>query len=163
MRVVPIFPELRPYLEAAFNLASPRTVNVINRYRKANANLRTQLERIIKRAGLKSWPKLFHNLRASCETDLAKIHPIKAVCDWIGNSVTVAQRHYLQTTEEDFAKATGIEACQNPCQTVSTTARHEMPTASRSKEKHWIPSIALGRVDNHASRIIVAAKCRNAM
>ena len=60
---------------------------------------------ILKRAGLKSWPKLFNNLRASCETDLAKTHPIKAVCDWIGHSVKVAHEHYLQTTESDFDEA----------------------------------------------------------
>ncbi len=145
-RAVPIFPELRPYLEAAFELASPGTEYVINRYRGGGTNLRTQLERIIKRAGVKSWPKLFHNLRASCETDLAKIHPIKAVCDWIGNSVTVAQRHYLQTTEADFDKAAGVEACHNPCQTVSATARHELPIASHSKVNHWIPSVSPSRV-----------------
>jgi len=87
--------------------------------------LRTRLLKIINRAGVKPWPKLFHNLRASCETDLAKIHPIKAVCDWIGNSITVAQRHYLQTTEEDFERASGIE---NPTQQPSVRPRRDSQT-----------------------------------
>ena len=139
MRVVPIFPELRPYLEAAFELASPGTEYVITRYRDNNANLRTQLLRIIKRAGVKPWPKLFHNLRASCETDLARLHPIKAVCDWIGNSIAVAQKHYLQTTESDFDRAVG-SYCQNPCQTVADRGVQDMPTVSRSEENHWEPS-----------------------
>jgi integrase len=142
MRVVPLFPEFRPYLEAVFELACPGTEFVINRYRQPNANLRTPLEKIIKRAGVKPWPKLFHNLRASCETDLAKIHPIKAVCDWIGNSVTVAQRHYLQTTEADFDKAAGVEAAHNPAQHTAVLPRIESHEKSSRKEKHWVPSVS---------------------
>ena len=44
---------------------------VITRYRDSNANLRTQLLRIIPRRRLKPWPKLFQNLRASRATELA--------------------------------------------------------------------------------------------
>ncbi len=31
--------------------------------------------------------------------------PIQVVCEWIGNSQLVAQKHYLQVTEEHFKKA----------------------------------------------------------
>ncbi len=144
MRAVPIFPELRPHLEAAFELASPGTEFVINRYREPNANLRTQLERIIKRAGVKPWQKLFHNLRASCETDLAKIHPIKAVCDWIGNSVTVAQRHYLQTTEDDFDRAAGVETAHNPAQQPAALPRPDSHGKLSREVNSWVPSILGG-------------------
>jgi len=61
-RWVPIFPELRPYLEECFELARPGQVYVINRYRDSNANLRTQFQRILKRAGLTPWPRLFLSL-----------------------------------------------------------------------------------------------------
>lgn len=63
-RAIPLFPELRPFLEAAFDQAEPGTEEIITRYRDRNANLRTQLLRIIELAGVKPWPKLFHNLRA---------------------------------------------------------------------------------------------------
>lgn len=53
-RVLPIFPELRPYLKAVFDAAEPGTVHVITRYRGENSNLRTQLERILAKAGVKS-------------------------------------------------------------------------------------------------------------
>lgn len=143
MRVVPIFPELRPYLEEAHELNGDKSEFVIARYRNTNANLRTRLEKIIARAGVKPWPKLFHNLRASCETDLAKIHPIKAVCDWIGNSVSVAQRHYLQTTEADFERAAGgsEKVTQNPTQQPSESARNEPRAILSRKEIHWKPSV----------------------
>jgi integrase len=117
-RIIPIFPELRPHLEAAWEMAEPGTVHVITRYRDANANLRTQLLRIIRRAGLKPWPKLFANLRSTRETELAESFPIHVVCEWIGNSQRVAARHYLQTTDEHFEKAV-----QNPVQQTAELAR----------------------------------------
>ena len=61
----------------------------------------------MKAAGVKPWPKLFQNCRASRETELARGFHIQTVCTWIGNSPQVAARHYLQTTEDDFRKATG--------------------------------------------------------
>lgn len=32
--------------------------------------------------------------------------PLHVVCDWIGNSATIAQKHYLQVTDSDFERAT---------------------------------------------------------
>jgi len=125
-RLVPLFPELLPYLREVFEQAEPGTEYVITRYRQANCNLRTQLERIITKAGLKRWPKLFQNLRSTRETELAERWPEHVVCAWIGNSKAVARKHYLQVTEEHFERAAGIslgneeagtnEAAQNAAQ-----------------------------------------------
>ena len=79
-RWVPIFAELRPHLEDAFEQAEPGTVYLINHYRDANQNLWTQLQRICKRAGVEPWGKPFHNLRASRETELATEYPLHVVC-----------------------------------------------------------------------------------
>src|SRR5262249_15834499 len=105
VRWVPIFPELRPYLDEAYELAPEGAVHVIGRYRDANANVRTQLQRIIRKAGQEPWPKLFHNLRASRETELAEIFPIHVVCAWLGHAAAIAQKHYLQVTDQDFERA----------------------------------------------------------
>ncbi len=107
VRVIPIFEPLRPYLRAVYDERKPGEPNVITRYRQANCNLRTQLIRYIRKAGLTPWPRLFHNLRASCQTDLAERFPSHVVCQWIGNSEAVARDHYLQTTKAHFEKATG--------------------------------------------------------
>jgi integrase len=104
-RWVPIFPELRPYLEAAFDAAPPGSVHVVAKHRGTNSNLRQHLGRIIRKAGLTPWPKLFINCRASRETELAETFPIQVVTAWIGNSEPVARKHYLQVTEEHFARA----------------------------------------------------------
>ncbi len=121
-RVIPLFPELRPPLLEVFEQAPPGTENVITRYRVGNANLRTQFDRIVRQAGVDPWPKPFHNLRASRETELAERFPLHVVCGWIGNTAKVAARHYLQTTPEHFELAvsqptgTGIKAAQKAAQ-----------------------------------------------
>lgn len=104
-RWVPIFPELRPFLQEAYDLAPEKAVHVIAQYRNANKNLRTRMMRIIKRAGCTVWPKLFHNLRASRETELAGEFPIHVVVAWLGHSELIAQKHYLQVTDADFERA----------------------------------------------------------
>jgi integrase len=117
-RLVPLFPDLRPYLEEAFEMARPGALHVVTRYRDTSANLRTQLTRIIRRAGLVPWPRLFQNLRASRETELAERFPLRVVTDWLGNSPRVAHDHYLSTTEEHYRRAaeSGASALQDPAQ-----------------------------------------------
>ncbi len=106
-RWVPIFPELLPYLREVYEAAEPGTEFVITRYRERNTNLRTQLGKIMKRAGVDPWPKIFANLRSSRETELCQKFPLHVVCKWIGNTPKIAQQHYLQVTDEHFDTASG--------------------------------------------------------
>lgn len=134
-RMVPLFPELRPLMERTFDSAEPGTTYVITRYRNTNGNLRTQLERIIRRAGLKPWPKLFHNLRSSRETELAEEFPLHVVCAWIGNSQAVAQKHYLQVTDEHFTRAaSGAESGARGAPLVQNQA--QQPSAMAGNGDH---------------------------
>ena len=101
--------------------SSPGAEYVITHYRQGNCNLRTQLQRIIAKAELKPWPKLFQNPRSTRETELAERWPEHVVCAWIGNSKAVARKHYLQVTDEHFERASyvpagGSEAAQNAAQ-----------------------------------------------
>ncbi len=121
-RVVPIFPELRPYLDEAYfqDSDSPRTEFVIARRRDGNVNWRTQLERIIHKAGLVPWPKLFQNLRSTRETELTETFPLHVVTTWLGNSQLIAAKHYLQVTDEHFDKAShNPKATHNPTQSAA--------------------------------------------
>jgi len=104
-RTIPLFPELKIVLSEAFEQAEESADFVISRYRSTNANLRTQFSRIIRRAGLKQWPRLFHNLRATRQTELSAEFPLHVVCEWLGNSGVIAQEHYLRVTEADFGRA----------------------------------------------------------
>ncbi len=106
-RVVPLFPELRPFLTEAFEQAAEGSEFVITRYRDRNCNLRTQLLRILRRAGVEPWPRLFQNLRASRETELTNKFPLHVVTAWLGNTPKVASQHYLQVTDEHYNNAAG--------------------------------------------------------
>jgi len=117
-RVYPVFARLRPYLEEAWKLAGRGEVFVVgglqgDAYRATaqkpggwvNTNLRSVMLKLIRRAWLLPWPKVFQNLRASCETDLMQNYPIHVVTAWIGNTPKIALGHYLQTLDGDFQKA----------------------------------------------------------
>ncbi|NNJ26412.1 hypothetical protein LzC2_24960 [Planctomycetes bacterium LzC2] len=109
-RVVPLFGDLLPYLEEAYHVARPGTVAVVPRAAPRNgrkANLGTQMNRIIERAGLVPWPKTFTNLRASRATEIARDFPAHLESEWIGHDAKTAREHYLQVTGADFATAAG--------------------------------------------------------
>lgn len=111
LRYCPIFPELRPLLDAAYNEAPEGAIHCIRRYRGNAANLRSQFLRMLDRAGVKAWPKLFMNLRSSCRTDLQERFPDHVVNSWLGHSSRVAEKHYLQTTEAHWDRATTEPVC----------------------------------------------------
>jgi len=134
IRTVPMFPELRPLFQDAFDMAKEGDVYCITRYRDKTTNLRSQMCRIIERAGLQPWPKLFQNLRSTRETELFKMTNgnIKAVCSWIGNSPAVAMKHYAQVTEADLQEAAKMtllddaeKSMQNSMQTTAEQDRTE--------------------------------------
>jgi hypothetical protein len=102
-----------------------------------NANLRTTFEKIVRRAGLQPWPRLFQNLRASRETELVETYPVQAVTSWLGNTPSVAMRHYLMTTEEHFEAAVRgtAEAAHFPAQLGAARARTEPQAELVAHEK----------------------------
>jgi integrase len=107
-RWVPIFPELKPFLDEAYANAAEGATFLITRCRDNGVNWRTNLERIIHRAGLTTWPKLFQNLRATRATELAKEFPAHVAAAWLGHSTLVASKHYWQMTDADFERASTI-------------------------------------------------------
>ncbi len=156
-RLVPIFSELRPYLDEVFAAASKQfeqTVNpddwILPAFRREAAqagnwrsvNLRTQFEKIIKRAGVDPWPRLWHNLRASRQTELEEQFPSHVVCAWLGNSEAVARKHYLQVREVDFQKAARIPARGTPASGDFET--HRVPTNEETPRFRRVPSVQMG-------------------
>jgi integrase len=73
----------------------------------ASYNLRTRFERIVRRAGLRPWPRLFHNLRASCSTDFAQSLPNHEAARFMGHSPLIAAAHYLQPSDHNFRAVAG--------------------------------------------------------
>ena len=142
VRSVPLFPELREIIARAWDAAPAGAEFVVNKpaYREAairpggwgNANLRTHFLRILRRAGVPPWPRLFHSMRASRQTELERQFPRHVVCAWMGNTTAVAERNYLLVTESDFAAAVegqngAVSAARNPARLVSKAARNPAP------------------------------------
>lgn len=105
MRVVPMVPIV---YETLLQLAETADSSpwVFNRARSSLAvTVRKWLESAILLAGLKQWPKLWHNLRASCRNDFEERFA-SHVCDaWIGHSTRVAKDHYLMVLDEHWKEA----------------------------------------------------------
>lgn len=108
-RTIPLFPELHDVLEA-WLAEAPQGEFVISSDRDASKNWRSRLKRAIERAGLAPWPKLFHNMRASRESELYRQYPLATVCQWLGHDPAVAAQHYLHDgdADENFKHAAGV-------------------------------------------------------
>ncbi len=53
-------------------------------------NLRSQFTKIIKRAEVLPWPRLWVNLRSSCETELVQRFPAHVTAAWLGHTPDIA-------------------------------------------------------------------------
>jgi integrase len=161
-RMIPLFPVLRPYLEDVFDLAKPGTIYFINRYRDEDTNLRTHLQRIVRKAGVQPWGRLWQNLRSSRETELVESFPLHVVTAWIGNTERVASKHYLQVTDDHFNKAvkggakSGAVAVQNPVQQPAALDGAESQKTKKARETQGfcepVPVGASGRDESDYPR-----------
>lgn len=113
-RWTPLFPELRRELEAWQRLAPKDREFVLKQTISPKTNLRTVLIKILKKAGIKPWPKLYQNLRSSRATELRDEFPSHVVAAWLGHTVKVADDHYNQVTDEHFRRAVGADQKQEP-------------------------------------------------
>ncbi|MCA9231209.1 MAG: site-specific integrase [Planctomycetales bacterium] len=117
-RSVPIFPELAQLFDERFEEAQVGETLVLPMLAKCtDTALRQLLVRAIVRAGVEPWPRPWHNMRATRQTELADRFPGHVVCKWLGNNETTAIKHYLRVRDDHFEKA-----AQNPAQSV-----HEQP------------------------------------
>lgn len=151
VRHVPISPRLRELLADSFDRAAAGDVRVVPRVHANKINLRTTLQRIIERAGLTPWPRLLQNLRSSCETEWCEQYPIASVTRWLGNSPTVALKHYIQARDVHFeAVVSGPErrdANDDARTTHSATQRaaaRNRTVSPRSLEDHVAKELARG-------------------
>lgn len=144
MRVVPLMPELRPLLADVFDVAPEGTEYVLQRLKDryprpkrgwGAINLRSHFQKIIRKAGEKPWVLLWHNLRLRCQTELTERFPVHVVCQWLGNSERIAQKHYLQVTDQHFQLA--VDGEENP----QHKTQQSLPNAAESAA-----NLAIGNV-----------------
>lgn len=97
-----------------------------NRRIRCRGQAHTRLFKLLHKLGIAAWPKIFHNLRASRQTELEECFPSHVVCRWMGNSETVARDHYLQTTEEHFLAGSTM-ATESPSEKAARKAARKTP------------------------------------
>jgi len=136
-RIVPIFMDLLPILEKAFDAAEEGSEYVINRYRSNEANLRTQLTRIVERAGVVMWPKAFQNLRSSLATDLIEFEALHVVAEWTGHTVETLRKFYLQVTKKHQMQA---KRRMKKARLEEAEAKAKHPSEAESSESHRKPA-----------------------
>ncbi|MFM9090125.1 MAG: tyrosine-type recombinase/integrase [Verrucomicrobiota bacterium] len=126
-RVVPIFEALRPHLERAYRNRAPGAIYVVPRAH-FGSNLGTHAKRLVAKAGVEPWPKIFTNLRGSASDDLTRAGVSEAAINkWIGNTAEVRRKHYHGVRQEDWKKATGNPA---PIPAPSTPVMgHQQPSS----------------------------------
>ena len=106
VRVMPLDPRVKLILRELFEQRAADEERVFSSISSSSANLRTSFHKIIERAGHKPWPRLFQNLRGSCETDWVDRFPSHQVADWMGHSAAIAAKHYLKHKDHYFKLAT---------------------------------------------------------
>ena len=115
-REIPIFPELVAPLREVFELAEPGEELVLPFLRTLTGTaLRKPLLAAITKAQAKPWPKLWNALRASRVTELRESFPAHVVDAWLGHDDNIARKHYAQTLDDHYQRATGdVPAADDP-------------------------------------------------
>ena len=117
-RVIPMFDGILALLEAVYDQAEPGGSPFVIARRRGkfdrlkdgrNTNLGTLFKKYILRAGETPWPKPFHGMRASFETDLLNDGRVKphTAARWLGHSLQIALKHYARIKDKDFDAVTG--------------------------------------------------------
>ena len=93
---------------------------------------------------------------ASRQTELTARFPLHVVCEWIGNSAPIADKHYLQVTDDHYADAvtitpevrgtesgtvdaeSGTEAAQIPAQQSAAQSRTDSQETKKARGKRAI-------------------------
>lgn len=116
LRTCPIFPQLRRYLDEAFDAAEDESIYCCPIIRAKN-NPRNfivkKMLQALKRINVDPWSKLLVNLRASRATEIANEFGPKAESDWIGHGEDVSLRHYLMITDDVVKRAIGKEQIES--------------------------------------------------
>lgn len=79
------------------------------------------------------WPKPWHAMRATRQTELSASFPLHGVCSWIGNSPEVAHKHHLTVTEQDFARA-ATQGNSTPVDWQPNRQQHRPETACKASQ-----------------------------
>ena len=106
-REIPIVPELQAILAKQYTEAKDGENLVVSSHQVNRNNLRIRFIKIVERAELKKWPKLFQTLRSSRENQWKSEGIAEATYSaWLGHSIQVSRKHYVQPLDGEFDQVT---------------------------------------------------------
>ncbi len=154
VRVCPIFPEVQPALQAAWEAAPEGAEFIFPTQRREWVPSSAWFPKAIERAGLVPWPKLWNNLRSTRATELCDVYPSHICAAWLGHTAEIADAHYRQVTPEHLARATSQPTGPVPTSTetgtnsgtptarnASNSAQAEEPDSAFTREKMGLDNI----------------------
>ncbi|MCA9063645.1 MAG: phage integrase SAM-like domain-containing protein [Planctomycetaceae bacterium] len=133
-RVVPLFPEIERELLDLREIQGDESIYVLPSIRHTT-NTHPTLLRIVKRAGLKPWPRLWQNLRASRATELEAAFGGAKAATVCGHAEKVAQDHYWMTTGEDITQMASLQSVPRVSQQASESGGNGSQAYSPAQEK----------------------------
>jgi len=136
LRVAPLFKQLVPYLQS---VARDQHGEYVITHRRGKArSLRLDFARILRHAGIDPWPRIFHNLRATRQTELTRTVPAHVVAAWMGNSAQTAAKHYLHAIDDDFTahsyRQPADSSGQKETREAAQKAAHSTKTAQKAAQ-----------------------------
>lgn len=170
-RVIPLFPEVETALldlytpgspgSDAGGPGSPGTDRIIDY--PVGTNLGVLGAKIVARAAVEPWPKVFQNLRASFATDVARNHPSHIAGAWCGHTAKVAQAHYLMVGDDDFERA--LAMAEDASKEAAHVYAHVRASAGSGTGKHqalgdWSEGVELPTLSDVLSESVgIGEKC----
>ena len=104
-------------------------------WRSSAQNVRTPVLKPLQLSGIKDWPRLYHNMRLTRQTELLVHFPTRYVCEWLWNPRAVEMKHFGMATGDSFQRAI---CCSTSC---SISANQQVSGAMTQNEK---PSKTIG-------------------
>ena len=138
-RCVAIFPEAFAFLQELHRLRPEASEdgNIFSGTFTHRSSLRVYTSLYCRAAGIKLWPKLFVNLRASHVNDINRVFPSYVCHTWNGHSQEIANAHYMLAREEDYQRAASFvrlpELCGNPA--IETIAIDNIEAQQKAQRK----------------------------
>lgn len=149
-RVAPIMPKLMALLQDRFDSMPEGEARLITIGGKGA--LIRPVRRIWASAGVEPWERLWQTLRSSCEKEWAIDFPQYVVSHWIGHSITVSGKHYVNAVPDELYE----RAAKMP-------PDHEAACAQRNAQRKASETAGNGRKSGNPAERAAAqnsANCR---
>lgn len=105
-RYPPIFPEIRPELDAAWDNADDGAVFVVPYLQsKTIQGFTSGLNKVLTKLEIELWPRRLQNIRATRSTEIKRRFGSDTESAWIGHSKEESARAYQMVLESDYEKA----------------------------------------------------------